>query len=78
MRPLILASSFLFLVLGGVVGAQQMISGDVNKFLKDGYTIQSTHVLSSGFVYHLIKSKELITCVNAMSEGKNTTVCFKP
>ncbi len=78
MRTLILASSFLLLVLGGVVGAQQIISGDVNKFLKDGYTIHSTHALSDGFVYHLIKSKELITCVNAMSGGKNTTVCFKP
>ncbi len=78
MRPIILVSSFLFLVLGGVVSAQQIITGDVNKFLKDGYAIQSTHVLSSGFVYHLIKGKELITCVNAMSGGKNTTVCFKP
>jgi hypothetical protein len=77
-RYFILTSSFLFLVLGGVVGAQQMISGDVNKFLKDGYTIHSTHALSDGFVYHLIKSKDLITCVNAMSGGKNTTVCFKP
>ena len=78
MRTIIIAFSFLLLVLGSIVGAQQMISGDVNKFLKDGYTIQSIHVLSSGFVYHLIKSKELITCVNAMSEGKNTTVCIKP
>ena len=78
MRTSIIAFSFLLLVLGSIVGAQQMISGDVNKFLKDGYTIQSIHVLSSGFVYHLIKSKELITCVNAMSEGKNTTVCIKP
>ena len=77
-RYFILTSSFLFLFLGGVVGAQQMISGDVNKFLKDGYTIHSTHALSDGFVYHLIKSKDLITCVNAMSGGKNTTVCFKP
>jgi len=78
MRTFILSSIFLFLVMGSIVGAQQMISGDVNKFLKDGYTIQSIHVLSSGFVYHLIKGKELITCVNAMSEGKNTTVCIKP
>ena len=78
MRTLIIASGLLFLVMGRIVNAQQMISGDVNKFLKDGYTIQSTHVLSTGFVYHLIKSKELITCVNAMSGGKNTTVCFKP
>ena len=78
MRTIIIAFSFLLLVLGGVVGAQQIISGDVNKFLKDGYTIHSTHALSDGFVYHLIKSKELITCVNAMSGGKNTTVCFKP
>ena len=78
MRTIIIAFSFLLLVLGSIVGAQQMISGDVNKFLKDGYTIQSIHVLSSGFVYHLIKGKELITCVNAMSEGKNTTVCIKP
>ena len=77
MRTSIIAFSFI-LVLGGVVGAQQIISGDVNKFLKDGYTIHSTHALSDGFVYHLIKSKELITCVNAMSGGKNTTVCFKP
>ena len=77
MRPLILASSFLFLVLVEVADAQ-VIPGDVNKFLKDGYIIHSTHVLSSGFVYHLIKGKEFITCVNAMSEGKNTTVCIKP
>ncbi len=78
MRTIIIAFSFLLLVPGGVAGAQQVISGDVNKFLKDGYTIHSTHALSDGFVYHLIKSKELITCVNAMSGGKNTTVCFKP
>lgn len=78
MRTIIIAFSSLLLVLGGVAGAQQMISGDVNKFLKDGYTIQSTHVLSSGFVYHLIKGKELITCIVGLSEGKNTTVCFKP
>ena len=78
MRTIIIVFSSLLLVLGGVVGAQQMISGDVNKFLKDGYTIQSTHVLSSGFVYHLIKGKELITCIVGPSEGKNTTACFKP
>ena len=78
MRTSIIAFSFLLLVLGGVVGAQQIISGDVNKFLKDGYTIHSTHVLSSGFVYHLIKGKEFITCINGSSGGKNTTACFKP
>ena len=77
MRTSIIAFSFI-LVLGGVVGAQQIISGDVNKFLKDGYTIHSTHVLSSGFVYHLIKGKEFITCINGSSGGKNTTACFKP
>lgn len=77
MRPLILASSLFLLVLWGVASAQ-VIPGDVNKFLKDGYTIQSTHVLSSGFVYHLIKGKELITCIVGLSEGKNTTACFKP
>ena len=78
MRNLIFILFSLILVMGSIASAQQMISGDVNKFLKDGYTIQSTHVLSTGFVYHLIKSKELITCVNAMSGGMNTTVCFKP
>ena len=78
MRTIIIASSFLLLVLVGVVGAQQMISGDVNKFLKDGYTIQSTHVLSSGFVYHLIKGKDFITCVSGVNSGNVATVCFKP
>ena len=34
MRTFILSSIFLFLVMGSIVGAQQMISGDVNKFLK--------------------------------------------
>ena len=78
MRTLLITSTFLLLVMCSIVSAQQIIPGDVNKFLKDGYTIHSSHVLNTGFVYNLIKGKELITCLNGMSEGKNTTVCFKP
>ena len=72
-----IVSGMLLLATGA--RAQQIVPGNVNQYLKEGYSINSIiSVGDKGFAYHLIKGKELITCIFGTGGTNISTVCFKP
>jgi hypothetical protein len=79
MKKLIIFILSGMLLLASGARAQQIVPGNVNQYLKEGYSINSIiSVGDKGFAYHLIKGKELITCIFGTDRTNIATVCFKP